>query len=210
MTGEKGGAPPARIESLMAAVKAAGGRGPAPVHLWNPPDCGDIDLRIKADGSWHYMGSPIGRPALVRLFASVLTREGARFVLKTPAEKIGITVDDAPFLAVEMAVDEEAGHPVLVFRTSLDELVRCGAEHPLRFAAGALPGAFTPYVEVRPGLEARLNRATYMDLVAVAEVRADVGEPMFGVSSGGVFFPIMPAAELDRLVEHPVDVQDIP
>ncbi len=190
---------PARLESLMAAVQAAGGRGPAPVHLWNPPDCGDIDLRIKADGSWHYMGSPIGRPALVRLFASVLTREGVRFVLKTPTEKIGITVDDAPFQAVDMVVDDAPGGPVLVFRTNLDELVRCGPSHPLRFAAGAVPGAFTPYVEVRPGLEARLNRTTFMDMIAVTEVQEGAEGAMFGVSSGGVFFPIMRAAELDRL-----------
>lgn len=206
MNAESDAPQPARLESLMAAVKAAGGRGPAPVHLWNPPDCGDIDLRIKADGSWHYMGSPIGRPALVRLFASVLTREGERFVLKTPAEKIGITVEDAPFLAVEMGVDDTAGEPVLVFRTNLDELVRCGPDHPLRFAAGTERGLFTPYVTVRPGLEARLTRATYMDLVAAGEVRDGTGEPMFGVSSGGAFFPIMPAAELDGIG----DVQDTP
>lgn len=183
----------------MAAVQAAGGRGPAPVHLWNPPDCGDIDMRITADGSWHYMGTPVGRPALVRLFASVLTREDGRYVLKTPAEKIGIKVDDAPFLAVEMAVEESAEGPVLVFRTNLDDLVRCGPDHPLRFAAGDEPGSFRPYVMVRNGLEARLTRATYLELVALGEVREGPGEAMFGVASGASFFPIMPASALDGL-----------
>ncbi len=192
-------AAPARLESLMAAVQAAGGRGPAPVHLWNPPDCGDMDLRIARDGSWHYMGSPITRPALVRLFASVLTREGERFVLKTPAEKIGITVDDAPFLAVDLAVEESADGPVVVFRTNLDELVRCGQGHGLRFVPGDAPGSFTPYVEVRPGLEARLTRATYLELMAFGNVRDAPQGAMFGIASGSSFFPIMPAAELDLL-----------
>ncbi|MFG1477573.1 DUF1285 domain-containing protein [Xanthobacter sp. V4C-4] len=187
----------------MAAARAAGGdgpaRGPAPLELWNPPDCGDMDLRIAADGTWFYMGTPIGRPALVRLFASVLTREGARFVLKTPVEKIGITVDDAPFLAVEMAQEEGADGRTLVFRTNLDDLVRCGPAHALRFAPGGRDGAFVPYVHVRRGLEARLTRAAALDLVASGEVRAVAGREMFGIASGGAFFPILPADELDRL-----------
>lgn len=187
-----------RLEALMAAARAAGsGGGPAPVERWNPPDCGDMDMRIAADGTWFYMGTPIGRPALVRLFASVLTREGARYVLKTPVEKIGITVDDAPFLAVEMAQEQGPEGQTLVFRTNLDDVVRCGSEHPLRFAPGAQDGEFVPYVAVRNGLEARLTRSAYFDLVAAGEVRAVGGEEMFGVASGGAFFPIMPAAALD-------------
>ncbi|MFG1392255.1 DUF1285 domain-containing protein [Xanthobacter agilis] len=183
----------------MAAVRAAGDSGPAPVDKWNPPDCGDMDLRIAADGTWFYMGTPIGRPALVRLFASVLTREGERFVLKTPVEKIGIRVDDAPFQAVEMAEEPGADGRTLVFRTNLDDLVRCGPGHGLRFAPGAAPGAFMPYIHVRNGLEARLTRAVSFDLAAAGEVRGVEGREMFGVASGGMFFPIMPAAELDRL-----------
>ncbi|MFG1295330.1 DUF1285 domain-containing protein [Xanthobacter variabilis] len=188
-----------RLEALLAAARAAGGSGPAPVDKWNPPDCGDMDMRIAADGTWFYMGTPIGRPALVRLFASVLTREGARYVLKTPVEKIGIKVDDAPFLAVEMAEEEGASGRILVFRTNLDDLVRCGPGHALRFASGAAPGEFVPYVHVRNGLEARLTRAVYFDLVAAGEVRAVEGREMFGIASGGAFFPIMPAADLERL-----------
>ncbi len=187
-----------RLEALVEAARAAGGRGPAPVERWNPPDCGDMDMRIAADGTWHYMGTPIGRPALVRLFASVLDREGERFVLKTPVEKIGITVDDAPFLAVDMASEAAADGPVLVFRTNLDDVVRCGPEHPLRFAPGAEAGAFVPYLNVRRGLEARLTRAVHLDLVSAGEVQAVDGRPMFGVASGGAFFPIMPADALDE------------
>ncbi|MDI4658049.1 DUF1285 domain-containing protein [Xanthobacter autotrophicus] len=196
-------APPAsgRLEALMAAVRDAGGRGPAPVEKWDPPDCGEMDLVIKADGSWHYMGTPIGRPALVRLFASVLAREGERYVLKTPVEKVGLTVEDAPFLAVEMAV-EDAGNGAtesrtLVFRTNLDDLVHCGPGHALRFAPGSAPGQVVPYVHVRRGLDARLTRAVHLDLMAEGEVRDDGGVPMFGVASAGVFYPILPAADLD-------------
>ncbi|TCT02164.1 hypothetical protein EDC64_11424 [Aquabacter spiritensis] len=201
-TEKDGGSGAARLEGLMAAVSAAGGRGPAPVERWNPPDCGDIDMRIAADGTWFYGGTPIGRPALVKLFASVLTREGARFVLKTPAEKIGITVEDAPFLAVDLAVDDAAaeagGARVLVFRTNLDDLVRCGDGHDLRFAPGSEPGEVVPYLHVRRGLEARLTRAVFIDLVDLAEEREVEGVRMFGVASGGRFYPMMPAGDLHR------------
>ncbi|MEP9354055.1 DUF1285 domain-containing protein [Xanthobacter sp. KR7-65] len=185
-----------RLDALLEAARAAGGRGPAPVERWNPPDCGEMDILIRADGSWLYMGTPIGRPALVRLFASVLAREGERFVLKTPVEKVGIKVEDAPFLAVDMAVEDAAEGRTLVFRTNLDDLVRCGPDHGLRFAAGAEPGEVVPYVHVRRGLEARLSRPVHLDLMEMGEVREEGGVPMFGVASGGLFFPILPAADL--------------
>lgn len=193
-----GGSASGRLDALLAAAKAAGGKGPAPVEKWNPPDCGEMDIRIATDGTWFYMGTPIGRPALVRLFASVLDLEGERFVLKTPVEKVGIKVEDAPFLAVEMGEEDGADGRTLVFRTNLDEVVRCGPDHPLRFASGGTPGEVIPYVTVRRRLEARLTRSAYFDLVAAGEVRAVDGEEMFGIASGGAFFPIMPAAELDR------------
>lgn len=186
-----------RLEALIAAAKASGGRGPAPVERWNPADCGDMDMRIAADGSWHYMGTPIGRPALVKLFASVLDREGEQFVLKTPVEKIGITVEDAPFLAVDMAAEEGPEGPTLVFRTNMDDVVRCGREHPLRFAPGAQAGEVTPYLNVRRALEARLTRAVHLDLVERGEVRDIDGTAMFGIASGGAFFAVMPAEALD-------------
>lgn len=192
-----------RLEALMAAARAGGGKGPAPVELWNPPDCGDMDMVIRADGSWTYMGTPITRPALVKLFASVLAREGERFVLKTPVEKVGIRVEDAPFLAVDLAVEsapDAAGgsdpNRTLVFRTNLDDVVRCGPGHELRFARGDGVGEVVPYLHVRRGLEARLSRAVHLDLMDLGEVREEGGVPMFGVASGGLFFPILPAAEL--------------
>lgn len=186
-----------RLEALIAAAREGAGRGPAPVDKWNPPDCGDMDMRIAADGTWHYMGSPIGRPAMVRLFASVLAKEGERFVLKTPVEKIGITVDDAPFLAVEMAEEASEAGPVLVVRTNLDDLVRIGPGHDLRFAEGERAGEFVPYVHVRHGLEARFTRALAYELAEKGEVRDGESEPMFGVASQGVFYPMMPASALD-------------
>lgn len=187
-----------RLSSLIAAAQAAGARGPAPVHLWNPPDCGDMDMRIAADGTWFYGGTPIGRAPLVRLFASVLDKEGERFVLKTPVEKIGITVEDAPFLAVDLAREEGPEGPVLVFRTNMDEVVRCGPGHDLRFAEeSGEPGALRPYLHVRRGLEARLTRAVYLELAEIAEVRAVEGDDVFGVASGSCFYPMMRADDLD-------------
>lgn len=201
MPGPDATVPPApaagRLDALLEAVRTAGGRDPAPVEKWDPPDCGDMDIRIAADGTWHYMGTPIGRPALVRLFASVLTREGGRYVLKTPAEKVGIRVEDVPFLAVEMAAEDAAEGRTLVFRTNLDDLVRCGPGHGLRFAPGAGEGEVVPYLHVRRGLEARLTRAVHLDLMEAGEVREEGGVPMFGVASAGVFYPVMPAAALD-------------
>src|SRR3979490_276702 len=114
------------LEAITGAVKRAGEKGPPPVHLWNPPFCGDLDMRIASDGTWFYMKTPIGRPALVKLFSSVLKREGEKYFLVTPVEKIGITVDDAPFTAVEMKRGSEGAARTLSFRTNVDEWVACG------------------------------------------------------------------------------------
>ena len=174
---------------------AARRKGPPPVHLWNPPFCGDIDMRIARDGTWHYGGTPIGRPALVRLFASVLRRDPDRFVLVTPVEKLGITVEDAPFLAVELQGEPAAG---LRLRTNLDEWVTLGPDHPLRFDAG--PGdALKPYARVRGDLWALVGRPVFYELVAAGEVRAVAGRDMFGIASGASFFPMMEEAEMEAL-----------
>src|SRR5580693_4051495 len=129
--------PPER--ALRGLGQAATGRlrGVGPAPSWNPPDCGDIDMRIAADGTWFYCGSPIGRAPLVQLFASVMRREGDRYVLVTPVEKVGIKVDDAPFLAIEMGVADEADGPRLSFRTNVEDIVTVDGEHPLRFERGA-------------------------------------------------------------------------
>ena len=173
-------------------------RGPAPVHLWNPPDCGEIDMRIAADGVWHYCGSPIGRLSLVQLFASVLRRDGDRYVLVTPVEKVGVRVDDAPFLAVEMHTVEENGRQAVTFRTSVDDVVTADAEHPLRFERGAADG-LKPYVRVRGELWALVKRALFYDLVALGASEPWGGGMWFGVRSGGVFFPMCPTSEIEGL-----------
>ena len=121
--------------ALGRAAKGTTGRtaGAPPIELWNPPFCGDLDMRIAADGTWFYLKTPIGRPALVKLFASVLKREGDNYYLVTPVEKCGIRVEDAPFLAVEMNVEDGADGHVLNFRTNVDDWIACGPQHRLRF-----------------------------------------------------------------------------
>ncbi len=181
-------------EAIVGLGAVDGRRGPAPVHLWNPPDCGDIDMRIAADGTWYYCGSPIGRAPLVRLFSSVLRKDGDRHVLVTPVEKVGIRVDDAPFLAVEMMVEDANGEQTLAFRTNVDDAVTAGAEHPLRFERGAAEG-LKPYVRVRGELWALVKRALFYDLVERGQIEGE----WFGVRSSGVFFPMCPASEIEGL-----------
>jgi len=193
------GQPPSGLEAIAGAVKPQARKGPPPVHLWNPPYCGDLDIRIAADGTWYYLKTPIGRPALVRLFASVLKREGDKYFLVTPVEKIGITVDDAPFLAVEMAVETKAGGRVLNFRTNVDEWVACGPEHALRFEPEPGTGGLKPYLHVRRDLWALVTRALFYDLVELGEEREVDGTRMLGVSSGGAFFAMALADTLKGL-----------
>lgn len=184
------------LESLAAQI---GRQQTPPVERWNPPYCGDLDMRIAADGTWFYLGTPIGRPALVRLFASVLKREEGRHYLVTPVEKVGIKVDDAPFMAVEMEVERRGPERVLVFRTNVDDVVRCDAEHPLRFEPETGTGGIKPYLHVRRELWAKVTRALFFDLVELGEVREQDGARLFGVRSAGVFFPIAPETALEGL-----------
>jgi hypothetical protein len=189
------------LEGLTAAARdaanaGAGTRGLPPVHLWNPPFCGDLDMRIARDGTWFYMGTPIGRPALVRLFSTILKRENGKHFLVTPVEKVGIRVDDAPFLAVEMLKESDRTGPLLRFRTNVDDWVDCGPEHPLRFEPEPATGGLKPYLHVRAELWAKLTRALFYDLVAGGEEREVDGTRMFGVASGGGFFPMATADSL--------------
>ncbi|WP_410369454.1 DUF1285 domain-containing protein [Chelatococcus asaccharovorans] len=179
----------AGIPSLAGLSAVTPGRGPAPVDQWHPPFCGAIDMRIAADGTWFYQGSPIRRPALVKLFASILRKDPDGYVLVTPVECVGISVDDLPFLAVEMARDAGGA---LHFRTNVDDIVAVDADHPLRFETDA-DGGLKPYVRVRGDLWARLTRALVHDLVDGAEER----NGSFGVPSGDLFFPIAAMHELD-------------
>jgi hypothetical protein len=185
----------ASLTGLAALARAAEGPKLPPVEQWNPPFCGDIDMRIGADGTWFYQKTPIGRPALVRLFSRILRRDPERFVLVTPVERVGIIVDDAPFLAVEMLVERLDGDSFIHFRTNVDDWLRVDHDHPLRFAAGA-SGGIKPYVLVRGGLWALVSRAVFYDLVQLGETRPWQGTAMFGIASGPDFFPMAPAADL--------------
>jgi uncharacterized protein len=187
------------LDGLAGAARAAVRKGPPPVHLWNPPFCGDLDMRIAADGTWFYLKTPIGRPSLVRLFASVLKREGDEFFLVTPVEKCRIVVEDAPFVAVELRVDDNARGQVLHFRTNVDDWVMCGGEHPLRFTRQIDSGGLKPYLHVRSELWARVTRALLYDLVELGEEREVAAERLFGVASGGEFFAMAPAESLKDL-----------
>ena len=187
------------LEAIVGEAKRAGGKGPPPVHLWNPPFCGDLDMRIAADGTWFYLKTPIGRPALVKLFASVLRRDGEKYFLVTPVEKVGITVDDAPFLAVEMKIDGEAGARVLSCRTNVDDWVACGPDHVLRFEPEEDTGGLKPYLHVRRDLWALVTRALFYDLVELGEERETEGKRMFGVPSGAEFYAMAPADSLKGL-----------
>ena len=187
------------LDGLTTAARDAAAVSPArglpPVHLWNPPFCGDLDMRIGTDGTWFYMGTPIGRPALVRLFSTILKREDGKHFLVTPVEKVGIRVDDAPFLAVEMTIDDDENGRLLRFRTNVDDWVPCNPAHRLRFEV-AEDGGLKPYLHVRADLWAKVTRALYYDLVDMGEERMIDGRKMFGIESGGAFFAMADAEQV--------------
>lgn len=190
----------AALISRASEQAGAEKRGLPPVEKWNPPFCGDIDMEIRADGTWFYMGTPIGRAPLVRLFSTVLRKdEDGKTYLVTPVEKVGIRVADAPFLAVEMQVTQREGDRILTFRTNVGDVVEAGAEHRLRFAIAGENHELKPYLLVRGRLEALVSRPVMYDLVELGETIVVDGEPMFSVRSGGEVFPVMPEAELDAL-----------
>lgn len=184
-----------------ASAQTSGGKASLPpVERWEPPFCGDLDMEIRADGTWFYMGTPIGREPLVRLFSTVLRKdEDGKTYLVTPVEKVGIRVQDAHFVAVEMSVTEEAGESVLTFRTNVGDVVEAGPEHKLRFKVVGENHELKPYLAVRGRLEALVSRAVMYDLVERGEVLDVEGRAMFVIRSRGVVFPVMPADELDRL-----------
>ena len=197
---KEGQTPAAGLDAIAGAVGKTAQKGLPPVHLWNPPFCGDLDMRIAADGTWFYLKTPIGRPALVKLFASVLKREGDKYFLVTPVEKCGIVVDDVPFVAVELRVEEPGRAQTLHFRTNVDDWVACDREHALRFEPEAGTGGLRPYLHVRRELWARVKRALFYDLVDLGEERDVDGVRMFGVVSAGTFFAMAPAATLEGLM----------
>jgi len=183
-------------ESLASAAKQAAKRGLPPVHLWNPPFCGDLDMRIARDGTWFYLGTPIGRIELVRLFSTILRRDGEEYFLVTPVEKVGITVDDAPFVAVDFEATGAGPDQNLTFETNVGDHVTAGPEHPIRVARDPETGEPSPYVLVRANLEALIDRKSFYRLVEIASHEDRDGTSWFGLWSGGAFFPIIPSAEL--------------
>ncbi|GGB05101.1 hypothetical protein GCM10011491_36540 [Brucella endophytica] len=186
------------LEALISRARAeAGEKGLPPVEMWNPDFCGDIDMEIRADGTWFYMGTPIGRQPLVRLFSTILRKdEDGRTYLVTPVEKVDIRVEDAPFLAVEMSVTGEGATQALTFRTNVGDVVEAGPEHPLRFEIAPENGGLKPYLRVRGRLEALLARPVMYDLVALGEEMEIEGRLMFVVRSRGAVFTIMAAEGL--------------
>jgi uncharacterized protein len=186
-------------ESIAASARAAAkGRGIPPVHLWNPPHCGDLDIRIARDGTWFYMGTPIGRPELVRLFSTILRKDGDSYVLVTPVEKVGITVDDAPFVAVDFEVGGSGQAQALTFTTNVADTVKAGPDAPIRIERDPKTGEPSPYVRIRANLDALIDRKSFYRLVDIGTSEIYEGKDWFGVWSGGQFFPIIPSAELSQ------------
>ena len=182
---------PGAAGDAFARLLAAAGdqKGKPPVERWNPEYCGEIDMRIAADGTWFYRGTPIGRAKLVQLFASILRKDPERYVLVTPVERVGIDVEDAPFLAVEMAVEGEGGSRGLSFRTNVNDVVQVGPDNPLRFETQP-DGGVKPYLRVRGDLWALVTRALMFDLIEMGEERVVDGETVYGLDAGGVFHVI--------------------
>jgi hypothetical protein len=193
------GAEAGGLEALIARAARAG-KGLPPVERWNPDFCGDIDMEIKADGTWFYRGTPIGRMPLVRLFSTVLRKdEDGRTYLVTPVEKLGIRVADAPFLAIEMDVSGGGEAQTITFRTNVGDVVEAGPQNPLRFVDEPQTGGLKPYLLVRGRLEALLSRPVMYELVGHGgEIELD-GQTMFAVRSRGAVFPLMPAERLKDL-----------
>lgn len=181
--------PNAGLEGVAAAAKVAGERGLPPVHLWNPAHCGEIDIRIRKDGVWFHEGTPIGREALVRLFSTVLRLDPDGYHLVTPVEKMKITVEDAPFIAVRVDQVGEA----LRFTTNVGDVVDAGPDNIIRVETDALTGEPRPYLHVRRGLEALIARPVFYELAEMATPRATPDGEVFGIASNGAWFPIAPA-----------------
>ena len=186
--------------SALISRAARAGKGLPPVERWNPPFCGDIDMEIRADGTWFYLGTPIGRMPLVQLFSTVLRKDAdGRTYLVTPVEKVGIRVVDAPFIAVEVDVSGGGDNQTITFRTNVGDVVEAGPGHPLRFANEPETGGLKPYLLVRGRLEALVARPVMYELVGYGEEIEVEGKQMFAVRSKGEIYPIMPASELERL-----------
>lgn len=189
----------AGLQALISRATRAG-QGLPPVERWNPDFCGDLDMEIRQDGTWFYLGTPIGRMPLVQLFSTVLRKDAdGKTYLVTPVERVGISVVDAPFIAVEMTVTGKDEDQTITFRTNVGDVVEAGPDHPLRFVDEDETGGLKPYLLVRGRLEALVARPVMYELVEHGEEIEIDGEVMFAVRSKGGVFPIMPAEKLQRL-----------
>jgi len=168
-------------------------QGARRVHDWHPSHVADIDLRISRDGIWYYQGSPIHRARLVKLFSSVMRRDGDEFFLVTPVEKLKIQVDDAPFVAVEMDREGEGESQRLLFRTNVDDVVAAGPRHPIRVVIDPLTEEPSPYIRVRDQLEALISRPVFYQMADLALMENDASSTEFGVWSCGHFFALAEA-----------------
>jgi len=168
------------------------------IKQWNPNFCGDIDMRIGKDGTWYYCNSPIGRKAIVKLFSSVLIKEKNKYFLVTPIEKVGITVDDVPFIAVDFETRNECGISYIIFITNIDDKVLLGKTNPIRFFFNERTEEPTPYVLVSEEIEARIDRKSFYRLIELGEYSKKDGVEYFGLWSDNVFFPIISKLELDK------------
>ena len=187
---------PPSADGLVASVKAASAKGPPPADKWNPPFCGDLDIRIARDGTWYYLGTPIGRAPLVKLFSSILKREGDDYFLVTPVEKVGIKVDDAPLLATDFEATGTGRDQTLRFFTKTEDEAIAGPDHPIRVTRDPATGEPAPYILIRRNLEALIDRKSFYRLVDLGTNEQYGGQSWFGLWSGGQFFPVIPASEL--------------
>ena len=196
---------PAPNSASLAEMISRGrlsGKGMPPVELWEPAFCGDIDMEIKRDGTWFYLGTPIGRQAMMELFSSVLRKDAdGKTYLVTPVEKLGIRVEDAHFIGVELEVSGAGDQQALTLRTQAGDIVEIGPDHAARFEVEPKHGGLKPYVHVRGRLEALASRPVMQQLIALGEEIELGGQMMFALRSRGVVFPVMAVDQLNQLAD---------
>jgi len=183
-------------EGIAASARAAAKGGLPPVHLWHPEFCGHLDMRIARDGTWFYLGTPIGRKELVRLFSTIIRKDGDDYYLVTPVEKVGITVDDAPFVAVDFEAEGTGRDQILTFETNVEDAAIAGPNNPIRVERDPETGEPSPYILIRANLEALIDRKSFYRLVDIGTHEEHDGTRWFGVWSFGEFFPIIPSDQL--------------
>ena len=184
-------------DSLAKSASAATKKGPAPVHLWNPPFCGDLDIRIARDGNWYYLGTPIGRKPMVKLFSSIIRKDGENYFLVTPIEKVGIKVDDAPFVAVDFEVEGSGKTQQVIFKTNVDDEAIAGPKNKIRVIHDPKTDEPSPYIRIRSNLDALIDRKSFYRLIDIGEHHEMNEQSWFGIWSKGEFFPIILSSELE-------------